>query len=138
MNTYKSYVIIGTINEKNYNTDEIDSKMQILKFGSVRHKTVENRIKQLKSIINTNYYEIVDITEEYEKRIHKILRSNPFTKEFNIEIEKSNGYDYTEYYSYNNIIVKSLDFLIKNITKSNDDNEVSHYLTRNLVQLNLI
>lgn len=80
---------------------------------------------------------IIQLTEEYEIKIHKILRTNPFTKYFNIEIEKNNNGLYKEFYIYSNLIEQSLIFLIKNIKYYNDLDELFHLLSIHLSKLNL-
>lgn len=99
-----------------------------------------NRIKQLSEVIIISNYRIIDnLSENEELKIHKILRNNPFTQIYNMEIEKKYNGLFKEFYIFNNFIEESLIFLIKNIKKYDENlNDLSHLLTHNLTKLNLI
>lgn len=138
---HKSYVILGTININNYYFDDedINENTLLIKLGSVRHNSIINRLKQLKNIINIKESQTINITEYYENKIHKILRTNPFTEKYHIKIDKIKSGFHTEYYIYNKIIHESIDFLIKNITfYYNNIDLLNHLLTKQLTILQII
>lgn len=118
------YVTIGNIEVTNIDEENYNKK-EFLKVGAVRTRTneaLDRRKKNLENILEIkNFITTNCIGEKEEKSIHKILQSNPYTKDFGVDI-KYGVRTLTEYYEPNNIIKEAVKFLIERLIMFNNSN----------------